>query len=218
MSGCAGPLSSPLGTRIDEVPMYGGMDRSTVPELKAADEKLISETSSHYGNREKAAEAFVEQGFRFYSQDNLGMAMRRFNQAWLLDPGNPQVHWGFGSILNDQDKMCEAMSHFEMALSTGRYFSGLYPDAGRVITLCGVQDKGLSTDNRQKLYDRADVLYGEAAQQDNNKGYVYSSWASAYYWREDYGRSWVMVKKAREAGGQIPSQFLSMLRNKMPEP
>ncbi len=218
MSGCAGPLSSPQGTRIDEVPMYGGMDRSKVPELKAADEKLIVEASGHYGSREKAAVAFIDQGFRFYRQDNLGMAMRRFNQAWLLDPNNPEVYWGFGSILHDQEKMCEAMRQYDKALSFDRYISGMYPDAGRVFSLCGVQDKGLTANNRQKLYERADALYAEAAQRDHSKGYVYSSWASAYIWREQYIQSWEMVKKARETGGQLPPQFLSMLRSKMPEP
>lgn len=218
MSGCAGPRSTPQGTRFDEVPLYGGMDRSTYPELKEADEKLIAETSSHYGSRQKAAEAFVEQGFDFYNQDNLEMAMRRFNQAWLLDPNNPEVYWGFGSILHDQKKMCEAMKHYETALSIGRYIPGMYPDAGRVFSLCGVEDKDFTAEIRQKLYDRADSLYSEAAEKDPNKGYVYSSWASAYFWREDYAQSWAMVNKARENGGQVPTQFLSLLRSKMPEP
>lgn len=66
-------------TRIDEVPMYGGMDRSTNPELKAADEKLIADTTNHDGSREKASMAFANQGFRFYGQDRLDMAMRRFD-------------------------------------------------------------------------------------------------------------------------------------------
>lgn len=218
LSGCAEPFPFQQGTQIDEVPMYGGMDRSKVPELKAADEKLIADTSRHYGNREKAAVAFIDQGFRFYRQDNVGMAMRRFNQAWLLDPNNPEVYWGFGSVLHDQEKMCDAMKHYDKALSFGRYLSGMYPDAGRVFSLCGVQDKSLGDDIRQKLYERADTLYAEAAQKDQDKGYVYVSWASAYFWRGDYAQSWAMVKKARGTGGQLPPQFLSLLRSKMAEP
>lgn len=203
---------------IDQVPMYGGMDRSTVPELKAADDKLIADTSSHYGSREKASMAFADQGFRFYDQDKLDMAMRRFNQAWLMDSNNPHVYWGFGSIFHDQQKMCEAMKYYERALSFNQYISGMYPDAGRVISLCGVQDKLLSAEDRKKLYERADALYAEAAEKDQKKGYVYASWASAYYWREQYAQSWAMVKRARESGGQLPPQFLSMLRSRMPEP
>src|SRR5437868_5444247 len=64
---------------IDQVPMYGGMDRSAVPELKAGDEKLIEDTTKHYGSRQKASMAFVNAAFRYYQQDNLDFAMRRFN-------------------------------------------------------------------------------------------------------------------------------------------
>lgn len=205
-------------TRIDEVPMYGGMDRSTIPELKAADEKLIADTTNYYGSREKASMAFADQGFNFYGKDRLDMAMRRFNQAWLLDPSNPHVYWGFGSVLHDQDKMCDAMKHYEKALSFNRYISGMYPDAGRVIALCGVQNKSLGAEERKKLFDRADALYREAEDKDQDKGYVYASWASVYFWREEYAQSWAMVKKARGNGGRLPPRFLSMLQSKMTEP
>ncbi|MFK8068494.1 MAG: type IV pilus biogenesis/stability protein PilW [Gammaproteobacteria bacterium] len=96
-------------TRIDEVPMYGGMDRSKNSELKKGDEKFISDVTERFGSREKASKVWVEQGFKFYSQDDLGMAMRRFNQAWLLDPKNPETFAGFGSVLHDQGQYCEAM-------------------------------------------------------------------------------------------------------------
>jgi len=213
-----GTLACAQISRIDETPKYGGIDRSTYPDLKAADEKFIADVVSHYGSREKAAAAFVEQGFRFNVRDKLGMAMRRFNQAWLLDPNNPEVYWGFGSVLHDQEKMCEAMKYFETALGFGRYISGMYPDAGRVISLCAAEDGQLNTEERKRLYARADALYTEAAEKDRNKGYVYASWASAYFWRGQYADSWAMVKKARNHGGHLPAQFLSMLRAKMAEP
>jgi hypothetical protein len=96
-------------TPIDQVPMYGGMDRNSVPELKTGDEKLITDTTRQYGTREKASAAFVGTGFAYYQRDDLTNAMRRFNQAWLLDPNNPEVYAGFGSVLHDKGKNCEAM-------------------------------------------------------------------------------------------------------------
>lgn len=206
------------GARIDEVPMYGGMDRAAVPELKASDEKLIADTTAHYGSRQKASEAFVDQGFRFYSQDQLGMAMRRYNQAWLLDPDNPQVYWGFGAVLSDREKMCEAMAQFDKALSFNRYITGMYADAARTIALCGTADKSISDPDRKRLYDRADVLYAEAAAKDLNRGYVYVSWATAKYFEEQYAEAWAMVRKGREAGARFAPEFLRALGSKMREP
>jgi tetratricopeptide (TPR) repeat protein len=216
---CAALISfAAVAQPIDQVPMYGGMDRSAQPALKAADEKLIEGTTKHYGSRENASAAFVNNGFAYYNRDDLINAMRRFNQAWLLDPNNPQAYWGFGAVLHDQGKNCEAMKFFEKALSFGRFINGMYPDAARVISLCAVSDKSLSSDDRTRLVDRADALYADAAERDQNKGYVYASWATAYYWRGQYAEAWHMVKRARETGGGLPDQFMSLLRAKMAEP
>jgi len=198
--------------------MYGGMDRNANPTLKGADDKLIEDTTRQYGSREKASAAFVNNGFIYYNRDDLSNAMRRFNQAWLLDPNNAEVYWGFGAVLIDQDKACESMKFHERALSFGRYISGLYPDAGRVITECAVVDKSIQAVQRAKLFERADLLYTEATQKDVNKGYVYASWAVAYFMREQYGEAWQMVHKARDHGGKVSNNLLSRLRERMPEP
>jgi len=206
------------GTRVDEIPMYGGQDRSVIPELKAADETLIADTTKHYGSREEAASAFVSQGFRFHGQGQLGMAMRRFNQAWLLDPTNPEVYWGFGAVLNDQSKMCESMAQFEKALSFNRYFTGLYPDAGSAIALCAISSEKLTPPERDSLFIKSESLYSEAAEKDMNKGYVFYSWAIVDFHRQRYAEAWEKVRKARGLGAQIPPPFIRALSNKMREP
>ena len=78
-------------TRIDLIPMYGGMDRSKHEKLKEADEKLIRDTTKHYGSREKASKAFVNAAFNYYNQNDNERAIARFNQAWVINPENPQV-------------------------------------------------------------------------------------------------------------------------------
>jgi len=35
--------------------------------------------------------------------NDLGKAMRRFNQGWLLDPHNGRVYWGFAVVLQIRD-------------------------------------------------------------------------------------------------------------------
>jgi Flp pilus assembly protein TadD len=203
---------------IDQVPMYGGMDRSADPSLRAADEKLVADTTRHYGSREKGGAAFVANGFAFYGRDDLVNAMRRFNQAWLLDPNNPEVYFGFAVVLHDKGKNCDAATQFEKAASFGRYVQGMTPDAARVLVLCGVEDKALSEEARTKLFIRSDALYAEALAREPNKGYVHASMASALYWRGKYTEAWTAVKLARANGGRLPEQFLRLLREKMAEP
>ena len=203
---------------MDQLPMYGGADRMADSSLKAADEKLIVDTTKYYGSREKASQAFVGNGFAYYNRDDLPNAMRRFNQAWLLDPNNPEAYWGFGAVLHDKGKNCEAMAQFQKALSFGRYVEGMNPDAARITTLCAVDDKALSDEARNKLLASADALYAEALDKDPNKGYVYGSMATARYWRGQYAEAWEAVRLARANGGKLPEKFLNLLRAKMPEP
>jgi tetratricopeptide (TPR) repeat protein len=221
------------GTRIDEVPMYGGLDRSKSAELKAADEKFIFDVTQHYGSREKAGRVWVEQGFRFQKQDSFGLAMRRFNQAWLLDPANPEVYAGFAAVLHDQGRNCEAMQMSDKTLALNPpTFQGIYTDSARIFTLCAVSDKTLSPEAKTELLNRSDAIYKKAEEVEPDKRYLYSSWATAYYWREQYTEAWLMVAKARavgdgtgafagtiSAGADQPGKhFLNLLRAKMTEP
>jgi len=204
---------------IDQVPMYGGMNRSTIPELKASDEKLIAEATHQYGTREKAASVIVVNGFVYYQKYDFANAMRRFNQAWLLDPMNAEVYAGFGSVLHDQEKYCEAMQMMEKSLSLNPpIFKGIYPDAARMVTLCAVNDKTLSPEAKAKLLEHSEALYINAEKTEPNKTYVYDSWATAYYWRGQYAKAWSMVVKERATGGKPSEKFLSLLSEKMPEP
>ncbi len=113
---CAAYTPSSNGTPIDQVPMYGGVNRAEIPDLKYADEKLIAETTEHYGSREKAAVAFIGNGFACCQRYDHANAMRRFNQAWLLDPTNAQVYAGFSSVLQNRGKNCKALKMLEESL------------------------------------------------------------------------------------------------------
>jgi Tfp pilus assembly protein PilF len=211
------PLSS-FSQAMDQVPMYGELDRSADASLKEADEKLIADTTKRFGSREKASAAFVGNGFALYGRDDLTAAMRRFNQAWLLDPKNPEVYFGFAVVLHDRGKNCDATKYFTMATSFGTYIQGMAPDAARVIVLCTIEDKSMSGEERSALLRRSEALYAEALNKESNRGYVHASMASALYWREKYPEAWAAVKLARASGGRLPEKFLGMLREKMAEP
>jgi hypothetical protein len=118
VTGCASPGgSSRVG--IDQVPMYGGMDRGAVPTLKEGDEQLIAQSSAAFGSREAASKAWADRGFRLYAQGEEKTAMARFNQAWLLDPKNPESFWGFGLILRDRGDLEGGRRMMQRAHSMG---------------------------------------------------------------------------------------------------
>lgn len=217
-TGCATSAPTQRGKGIDQVPMYGGMDRQSIPELKSADEKLITDVSKEFGSREKGSEAFVDQGVRYYQTDNLSIAMKRFNQAWLLNPSNPNVFWGFAMIYHDEGENCKAKEMIDRSVALHLSKPIALADAGRIYTLCAVSDSALNEKSKKQLFDKSEELYKKANAIAPNNDYIHGSWATAYYWRGDYVRSWEMVKKARSLGFTFPGQFLSLLRQKMPEP
>lgn len=199
--------------------MYGGMDRQAIPEMKAIDDALIEGTTKEFGSREVASERFVSQGFRYYFQDDLSTAMKRFNQGWLLSPKNPDVFQGYAAVLNDQSKHCEARTMIERAFELGlaRKAENL-ADAGRVNALCAMLDKSLDQDTKASFLKRSYNYYVDALKTSPNNAYVYGSWATASYWMGDYSTAWKYVKKERALGGTPGSRFIQLLSEKMPQP
>jgi tetratricopeptide (TPR) repeat protein len=214
LSGCvANARSAP-----DELPMYGGLDRSANPALKSIDDKFILDVTKEFGSREKASSLFVEQGMRFYLADDYAKAMRRFNQAWLLNPNNPDVYWGFATIYHDQGRPCDAQKMIDIAIEHGLQKPIAVADAGRIITLCAAKDAALDEASKKTAFARSESMYEKANGDAPKNDYILTSWASAYYWRGDYSSAWKKVNETRLVGGSVPGQLVNLLRKKMPEP
>jgi tetratricopeptide (TPR) repeat protein len=217
--GCASPIANPGVTPIDQVPMYGGMDRQADPRLKEGDRQFIEGTTKAYGSRERASTAAVNNAFIYYNNGDLDKAMRRFNQAWLLNPENPEAYWGFALVLHDKGKNCQAKEMIDRALALHPpEAQGFYPDAGRIYALCAVSDPTHPEENKAQMKEQSELLYRKGEKTEPDKAYLYGSWATAYYWQGKYEDAWKMVDKQRTAGGKPSEQFLSMLRAKMAEP
>jgi tetratricopeptide (TPR) repeat protein len=202
----------------DLVPMYGGMDRASVPLLKKADDAFIQSTASAFGGRKEAAKVLVEQAFALYAHDDLEMAMRRFNQAWLLDPANPKIYWGFGSALHDRGAVSGAYDMLQRAYKLGFRHAGFLADLGRVAVLQAVEARDLSPEQRKAFIFESENYYTEAIKGGGNLGYIYDSWSTAKYWAGDYPGALEKVKLAWAYGGAQNDHFLTLLAAKLPEP
>ncbi len=218
ISGCATPGSGDR-TPIDQVPMYGPMDRAAVPQLRAADEQLIAGTTKHYGSREAASTAFADQGFRFYQANDNEKAMRRFNQAWLLNPENGDAYWGFASILNDRKDYCEAAKHMRTALTKPGLQKAALPDAGLIFAGCSASLPAGDTSGKDALKAESEKAFESVIETNVSKDYVFLAWARAKAWTGDFSGAWGKVREYRVATGKEPPQdFLTRLRQQMPEP
>jgi len=103
---------------INELPMFGGYEK-TVVQVDADERFLQTVLPSFAGDRAAAAEYFAQVGWNLYYGDDRSTAIKRFNQAWLLDPDNAHALWGFGVICRERGNVQDALRYYRMALDAG---------------------------------------------------------------------------------------------------
>src|SRR5262245_21691464 len=75
----------------EKLPMYGQPGITRPENLKIVDEDVIRDATLRFGNRQAASRALAEQGWTSIRRGMFDVAMRRFNEAWLLNPKNYQA-------------------------------------------------------------------------------------------------------------------------------
>jgi tetratricopeptide (TPR) repeat protein len=149
---------SAVPNEMGHLPMYGGIDRQAVPAFRSADEKLIEGSIQAFKTRERASDVSVDHGFKFVAQKEYSMAMKRFNQAWVLNPDNPQAYWGFGTVLVHRGQPCDAVPLLEKALSYKVAIAGLATEAAQAYTTCAMTNATLNPAEKAEYLERARKL------------------------------------------------------------
>ena len=103
---------------INELPMFGGYEK-TAAQVDADERFLQTVLPSFAGDRAAAAEHFAQVGWNLYYGDDRSTAIKRFNQAWLLDPENAHALWGFAVICRERGNVHDALRYYRMALDAG---------------------------------------------------------------------------------------------------
>ncbi len=195
-------------------PMYGGLPRSQAQQ--AIDAKLIEEFTEEAGSREAASRKLMKVGWEYYDQGDLNTTMKRFNQAWLLNPNNADVFVGFGSVSLAHQDVDEAIDMFKKAIA-------LHPK--HAVALCSVgyayQLKAhiLQGPGAQQYLEQSDQAFQQGSQADPQEESCYSKWAVALFLQDRYQEAWEKIALARTLGGKtINSDFLRDLSAAMPEP
>jgi tetratricopeptide (TPR) repeat protein len=118
----------------NERPMYGLVQKNQA--MLDADKQFIDTVLSMGYTREAGANKSVELGWQYFTKGDIPNAMRRFNQAWLLDPNNPAVYHGFAVALFQRDgkgAAAAAEELFRHSLSFANAWPVGYADYGRFL-------------------------------------------------------------------------------------
>jgi len=122
--GCSSAEECP--ENINLLPMYG-----TEPKCQEqidTDKKFIDEVNKKFKNNKIAAEYYIDKGWEFLYKEDYQSAMKRFNQAWLLDSTNAKIYWGFGNVLGIQRDFINSTKFLEKSIRLDSTNAVLYED------------------------------------------------------------------------------------------
>jgi len=102
---------------INELPMYAHIHKTA--DQKRADKRYIKQMTEGGRSREAAADYAARVGWNMFYRGDCSTAIKRFNQAWLLDPKNQLALWGFAVISIDRGQIEEAIRYYRMAIENG---------------------------------------------------------------------------------------------------
>ena len=117
----------------NEQPMFGNQPKT--PDMVAADEAFIAAVAKRGLTRAQGSDKSVQLGWQyFFAKHDTATAMKRFNQAWLLDPDNGNAFHGFAVLVMARDHdAAQADLLFQQGLAKPRQSPGIYLDYGRFL-------------------------------------------------------------------------------------
>ena len=206
----------------DALPMFGQPKTPRPDDLKQADEAFVRDATFRYKTRQAASAAFVTQGWNALRSGQLDGAMLRFNQAWLMNPKNYGVFWGFGAVQSQRGKLGEAIEHLESArelIDDPAQRPALLCDLGTVYSEYATRLPADRQLEKAQQFVIANSRFTESLDNDPRYAPSWREWAISLYDQERYSEAWVKVKQARANGAEpFPPNFLKKLSEKMPEP
>lgn len=214
--------------RIDNVPMYGQPEVERPARLKQADRAFVAAAmagvreQNAQATRRDASEVWWLTGEDFLHQGNLDYAMRRYNQAWLLDPTNYQPFWGFGRVMLEWDQLDRAVANFEQALTlldNPEHKTALSVDAATAYSWRGSERNRKGTPSAVQDFARANALFASSATESPANANIYRRWAMSLFREQKYADAWTKVAETRRRNGPpFPPEFLDALAANAPEP
>lgn len=100
---------------INLLPMYGRVEKCK-GQLES-DNRFLSESDRNEPNRIKACVQMLDNGWYYLHQGDYDTAMKRTNQAWLLDSTNLIVYASFAVILELKGETSDAVKMLDLTFN-----------------------------------------------------------------------------------------------------
>lgn len=196
------------------LPKYGPTPKNEA--YKAADQQFLATIDEHYkSDRKRASNEIATRGWQALRQGLVDEAMRRFNQAWLLNNSNGVALWGMGAIqANKPGQLEEALKLFSEAAPFNAGDVDFSTDYAKTMGMAGAE-----TNNEALLKDafsRFSQVHAKAPQHAINL----QNWAITYFYIGNYVEAWKKIElaEATPRRADLDPRFIAALQSQMPRP
>ena len=207
----------------DQIPMYGNLPRTS--EIIKPDLEYNEQRIQEVGSKEAAVERLIQEAETYQKGGYWELAIKQLNRAWLVDPDNSEVYYGFAGFLV-QRRDGEGAERM--------YLRVIQMDPTNAMAMCLLaqmyQNKAVALSTQRgadkhevqryfresyRLYERA----GRTATQDEDLSYIYYKWAVWNSVVGNFKEAWAKIHISREHGGQfIDPKFIEFLSADMSDP
>ena len=181
-------------SNIRLLPKYGNVPKTE--GQKEADEEMRKTYLEQEGTPRKASELLIKLGFDYLYRGDIKTAMYRFNQAWLLDPINENVYWGFGAIYFMFQDFENALEQYEEGLLINPANSNILTDKATIFLT-----KFQSSNNIEEL-DKAIDLFEKSYSADPKNQNTLFKVSVCYFMKKDCSQAWKYYNECKELGGK----------------
>lgn len=183
---------------INLQPMYGGQEKTET--MKKSDEEFLAQNASMGYTRESGSKKCVELGWQYFFKGDVDTAMKRFNQAWLLNHDNGDAYHGFAVITAQRGGSAqEVEKYFRMALTKPEVTPTAYSDYARLLNMQGRHDEAIA---------QGQTALAVSPKARNARAQI----SYAYYSKKDAGQACRWGRQAKENGDAIdPPNYLAVI-------
>jgi len=189
--------------------MYGKVEKCK--EQIEIDTEFIQEMDKLYPNRKDAAIDKIKTGWNYFYNNDYDTSMKRFNQAWLLNPNLYEIYWGYGNLIAIKGNPKEAIKYFDIAKKYNPENSDFY--VASALAYSDVFLKGNNTENELLKKAIKDLESGLKIDPKNAK--LYSMLSTTYFYLNNIKKAKEYLKKAESLDAStINNEYRKILESK----
>jgi Tfp pilus assembly protein PilF len=147
----------------------------------------------------------VELGWSYFQKGDMDTALKRFNQALILDPDFAPGYFGIAYVYSVQNRLDLAIKNYENSIEKDPTHSDSYSNLGLALLYSNKPTEALP-------------MLKKAIEIAPKNGDAQVNIALYYFGVGDYAATWKHIHLAQDNSATVKPEFLRDLKSKMPEP